>query len=148
MGLQRFRGMPDQPVHDPQGACRRRALPALPPPPVKARFDLPPALPFAPQGAQIMSQYGVNVPPGIPVFKVDQVAEAAKKMADEAGEVRTRCVLRRVACGDAPLPRCAGFLQRSAGVCLWCWTRWFLCCSMLVLLAQMHAAHALPSHSV
>ena len=35
-----------------------------------------------------MSEYGVNVPPGIPVFKADQVAEAAKKMADEAGEVR------------------------------------------------------------
>lgn len=46
------------------------------------------ALPLAPQGAQIMSEYGVNVPPGIPVFKADQVAGAAKKMADEAGEVR------------------------------------------------------------
>lgn len=35
-----------------------------------------------------MSQYGVNVPPGIPVFKLEEVAPAAKKMADAAGEVR------------------------------------------------------------
>lgn len=42
-----------------------------------------------------MSEYGVNVPPGIPVFKVDQVAAAAKKMADDAGEVRRwTCLLR------------------------------------------------------
>lgn len=34
-----------------------------------------------------MSQYGVNVPPGIPVFKLDDVLPAAKKMADEEGQV-------------------------------------------------------------
>lgn len=39
------------------------------------------------QGAQIMSKYGVTVPPGIPAFSVDEVEAAAKKMADENGEV-------------------------------------------------------------
>lgn len=34
-----------------------------------------------------MSQYGVNVPPGIPVFKLDDVLPAAKKMADDEGQV-------------------------------------------------------------
>ena len=35
-----------------------------------------------------MSQYGVNVPPGIPVFKLDDVLPAAQKMADDEGQVR------------------------------------------------------------
>lgn len=34
-----------------------------------------------------MSQYGINVPPGVPVFEVGQVGPAAAKMTDEAGEV-------------------------------------------------------------
>jgi hypothetical protein len=34
-----------------------------------------------------MSKYGVNVPPGIPVFKVDEVLPAAQKMADDEGQV-------------------------------------------------------------
>lgn len=34
-----------------------------------------------------MGKYGVNVPPGIPVFKVDEVAAAAEKMASPDGEV-------------------------------------------------------------
>ena len=34
-----------------------------------------------------MSKFGVNVPPGIPVFKVDDVLTAAQKMASEDGEV-------------------------------------------------------------
>jgi succinyl-CoA synthetase beta subunit len=49
---------------------------------------LPPTNRYLVQGAQIMSQYGINVPPGIPVFKLDELAPAAQKMADEAGEVR------------------------------------------------------------
>ena len=40
------------------------------------------------QGAQLMSEYGINVPPGIPVFTLDEVAPAAKKMADKDGMVR------------------------------------------------------------
>lgn len=32
-----------------------------------------------------MSEYGINVPPGIPVKSVDEVAAAAKKMADDEG---------------------------------------------------------------
>lgn len=39
------------------------------------------------QGSQLMSQYGVNVPPGIPVFSLEEVPEAAKKMANAEGEV-------------------------------------------------------------
>lgn len=39
------------------------------------------------QGAELMSKHGVNVPPGIPVFALDQVQEAAKKMANEEGLV-------------------------------------------------------------
>ncbi|KAK9828652.1 hypothetical protein WJX72_001349 [[Myrmecia] bisecta] len=40
------------------------------------------------QGAQVMSKHGVNVPPGIPVFKVEDVLPAAKKMASpKDGEV-------------------------------------------------------------
>ena len=34
-----------------------------------------------------MSQYGINVPPGIPVFKQEEVAPAAQKMADAEGKV-------------------------------------------------------------
>ena len=68
----------------------------------------PPALLLLPQGAQIMSQYGVNVPPGIPVFKLDEVAPAAKKMADDAGEVGAGTGGRR----SAPPP---GGLLRPGG---------------------------------
>jgi len=34
-----------------------------------------------------MAQYGVNVPPGMPVFKLDDVLPAAEKMADDSGQV-------------------------------------------------------------
>lgn len=34
-----------------------------------------------------MSQYGINVPPGIPVTNLNQVATAVKKMADDEGKV-------------------------------------------------------------
>lgn len=37
-----------------------------------------------------MSKYGVNVPPGIPVFKLDEVKAAAEKMASPDGEVRVK----------------------------------------------------------
>ena len=39
------------------------------------------------QGAELMSKYGVNVPPGIPVFKLDEVKAAAEEMASPDGEV-------------------------------------------------------------
>ena len=35
-----------------------------------------------------MAKYGVNVPPGIPVFKAEDVQAAAEKMASPDGEVR------------------------------------------------------------
>lgn len=34
-----------------------------------------------------MSQFGVNVPPGIAIKSVDEALPAAKKMADSNGEV-------------------------------------------------------------
>ncbi|EFJ49309.1 succinate-coa ligase beta chain, succinyl-CoA synthetase mitochondrial precursor [Volvox carteri f. nagariensis] len=39
------------------------------------------------QGAQLMSKFGVNVPPGIPAKTLDEVAQAVEQMADENGEV-------------------------------------------------------------
>ena len=39
------------------------------------------------QSSEIMAKYGVNVPPGIPVFSLDEVLPAAKKMADDSGQV-------------------------------------------------------------
>ncbi len=36
-----------------------------------------------------MAKYGVNVPPGIPVFNIDEVKEAAEKMASPDGQVRS-----------------------------------------------------------
>jgi succinyl-CoA synthetase beta subunit len=39
------------------------------------------------QGAQIMSKFGINVPPGMPVFKLDDVSKAAEAMKDEKNEV-------------------------------------------------------------
>ncbi len=38
------------------------------------------------QSSEIMASYGVNVPPGVPVFKLDEVLPAAKKMADDGGQ--------------------------------------------------------------
>lgn len=48
------------------------------------------------QGAQLMSKYGINVPPGIPAKSLDEVAKAIDQMADEKGEVgpwglKSRC---------------------------------------------------------
>ena len=34
-----------------------------------------------------MSQYGINVPAGIPVFKLDEVEPAAQKLKDAEGQV-------------------------------------------------------------
>ena len=39
------------------------------------------------QGAQILSEHGVNVPPGLPAFDLDEVKSAAEKMASPDGEV-------------------------------------------------------------
>ncbi|KAI7836379.1 hypothetical protein COHA_009742 [Chlorella ohadii] len=66
------------------------------------------------QGAQIMSEYGVNVPPGIPVFKADQVAGAAKKMADEAGEV---VVKSQILAGGRGLGKFTNGLQGGVHIC-------------------------------
>lgn len=39
------------------------------------------------QGAQLMSDYGINVPPGIPARTPEEVADAASKLADNEGMV-------------------------------------------------------------
>jgi hypothetical protein len=49
------------------------------------------------QGAQIMSKFGINVPPGTPVFSLDDVPKAAEAMKDENNEV-------------GQLPACAALL--------------------------------------
>jgi len=43
---------------------------------------------LASQGAQVMSSHGVNVPPGIPAFTLDEVQTAAEQMASADGQVR------------------------------------------------------------
>ena len=39
------------------------------------------------EGAELMASYGVNVPPGIVAFTVDEAIAAAKKMDEGSGEV-------------------------------------------------------------
>ena len=44
------------------------------------------------QASELMGQYGINVPPGIAVKKIEDLLPAAKKMADSDGEVRSACM--------------------------------------------------------
>lgn len=37
-----------------------------------------------------MAKFGINVPDGVPAFSVKEVEDAAKKLADEKGEVRLK----------------------------------------------------------
>ena len=77
------------------------------------------------QGAELMSKYGVNVPPGIPVFKVDEVKAAAEKMASPDGEVRGR--LPRVLCPN-PSP-CKAWEARVSCICTgYAPCNLYLCC--------------------
>ena len=57
------------------------------------------------QGAQLMSKYGINVPEGAPAFTVEEVAKAAERMKDAAGEVRWR----------SGRPPCSALAQRASG---------------------------------
>lgn len=66
------------------------------------------------QGAQIMSQYGINVPPGIPVFKVDEVPAAAEKMKDESGDV---VVKSQILAGGRGLGKFTNGLQGGVHIC-------------------------------
>ncbi|BDA43672.1 Succinate-CoA ligase [ADP-forming] subunit beta, mitochondrial [Coccomyxa sp. Obi] len=66
------------------------------------------------QGAELMSQYGVNVPPGIPVFKLDDVLPAAKKMADEEGQV---VVKSQILAGGRGLGKFKSGLQGGVHIC-------------------------------
>lgn len=67
---------------------------------------------FGLQGAQLMETYGINVPPGIPVFKLSEVEPAVQKMKDAEGLVRawaaaTKGVMLLLALG-CPLHHCKG----------------------------------------
>ncbi|EIE19389.1 succinate-CoA ligase beta chain [Coccomyxa subellipsoidea C-169] len=66
------------------------------------------------QGAELMSQYGVNVPPGIPVFKLDEVLPAAKKMADAEGQV---VVKSQILAGGRGLGKFKSGLQGGVHIC-------------------------------
>ena len=41
------------------------------------------------QGAELMSKFGVNVPPGKPVFSIDEVGPVCESLADAEGQVLT-----------------------------------------------------------
>lgn len=66
------------------------------------------------QGAQLMSQYGINVPPGIPVHDLKEVAGAANKMADSSGEV---VVKSQILAGGRGLGKFTSGLQGGVHVC-------------------------------
>ncbi|KAK9915111.1 hypothetical protein WJX75_004823 [Coccomyxa subellipsoidea] len=66
------------------------------------------------QGAELMSHYGVNVPPGIPVFKLDDVLPAAKKMADDEGQV---VVKSQILAGGRGLGKFKSGLQGGVHIC-------------------------------
>lgn len=66
-----------------------------------------------------MSQYGINVPPGIPVFKADDVAAAATKMADNAGEVRWEDQAQKQAEPSVDEPDCPSPLNQLDAFLMW-----------------------------
>lgn len=66
------------------------------------------------QGSQLMSQYGINVPPGIPVFKLEEVGPAAKKMADKDGQV---VVKSQILAGGRGLGKFTNGLQGGVHIC-------------------------------
>ena len=45
------------------------------------------------QGSEQMSKFGVNVPPGIPVFSLDEIDNAASKMKSPDGQVSPTALL-------------------------------------------------------
>lgn len=61
-----------------------------------------------------MAKYGVNVPPGIPVFSLDEVLPAAKKMADDSGQV---VVKSQILAGGRGLGKFKSGLQGGVHIC-------------------------------
>ncbi|CAL5221179.1 g3325 [Coccomyxa viridis] len=61
-----------------------------------------------------MASYGVNVPPGVPVFKLDEVLPAAKKMADDGGQV---VVKSQILAGGRGLGKFKSGLQGGVHIC-------------------------------
>lgn len=55
-----------------------------------------------PQGAELMSQFGINVPPGQAAQSMDEVKRAADAMKDENNEVCVCAVLGQLTLQDAP----------------------------------------------
>ncbi|CAK0781908.1 hypothetical protein CVIRNUC_005503 [Coccomyxa viridis] len=66
------------------------------------------------QSSEIMAKYGVNVPPGIPVFSLDEVLPAAKKMADDSGQV---VVKSQILAGGRGLGKFKSGLQGGVHIC-------------------------------
>jgi hypothetical protein len=60
-----------------------------------------------------MSKFGINVPPGMPVFKLDDVSKAAEAMKDENNEVRCKLMHSSTPCGNA----CFAAQYAMLGVC-------------------------------
>lgn len=76
-----------------------------------------------------MAKFGINVPDGVPAFSVKEVEDAAKKLADEKGEVRLKATCMGL--GTALTTTCTspcddvcalGFLH-SLTVCFAPWRR-------------------------
>ena len=59
------------------------------------------------QGAELMSDFGINVAPGIAIKSLDEVEGAAKKMADKDGQVCGPIQLLCVSCSHS-LPSLSG----------------------------------------
>lgn len=65
------------------------------------------------QGAHLMSKFGINVPPGLPAFTLDDVAKAAEEMKDENKEVTSMRVSSRVGYRKKKFPILAVHICRA-----------------------------------
>eukprot|EP00878_Enallax_costatus_P009303 GHUV01009723.1.p1 GENE.GHUV01009723.1~~GHUV01009723.1.p1 ORF type:complete len:354 (+),score=99.44 GHUV01009723.1:206-1267(+) len=66
------------------------------------------------QGAELMSKSGINVPPGIPAFSLDDVKSAAGKMKDENDEVVLKS---QIYAGGRGLGKFTNGLQGGVHIC-------------------------------
>lgn len=66
------------------------------------------------QGADLMSKFGINVPPGIPAFSLDDVAKATEKMKDENNEV---VIKSQIYAGGRGLGKFTNGLQGGVHIC-------------------------------
>ncbi|CAD7702009.1 unnamed protein product [Ostreobium quekettii] len=66
------------------------------------------------QGAELMSKYGVNVPPGVAITKLDELDAALQKMKNEAGEVVLKS---QILAGGRGLGKFMNGLQGGVHIC-------------------------------